>query len=763
MQLTGWLSAWRGRPATTAEEAPWRRGRRAATVVPAYLVLYLAGALGSRALGGSAWSVLPGLTITLLVVLGVRWAVLPLLAGLGCALLPTGTATALLTDGTATGLLTDGTATVLFPAGSGVALPELALGAAADTLVWTAAAAVLVHQLRLDHALRQPRDVGWFVLVAVGAAPLAAAALRAALAVVAGELAWPAVPGTVRGWWTADAIGVLGVAPILMVLLADRVRPPVSGQAVWRPWPHWSATAAQALAVAAISLLALLVPAAQRPPLLYVCFLPLIWVAVRRGVPGAAAGTAAVSVLALAVLGLRRPPGPILAELESFMVVAAAASLYVGALVGERASSQHRQRQLSAILDAAPDCVATVDRDGRLLYLNVAGRRLLHLPEDEPVAGRLLRDLLPQLAARLATQADLGPDLWKGATTMSAAQGRRAPLEHVAVAHLAGDGSTEAVSAITRDVSREQHIAARLGQAEEQLDEHRLHLGAVMANVPIALVVAGVDGTCIQAHGRALERLGPARPARGRSLFHAFQGNDQLVGDLCQAAAGCAVSSSTALGDAALETHFQPVIGRNGKVKHVIGLLSDVTDRVRAEAVCDDLLARLDARDAQWRDLDGALRADTVQTLTAWLRHLEILEEQLDSGRPVTALAPVRQVLEQVLDTGALPGLEATVADGPAEPEAQGTAARLGAEAAAAAPAEAAALPVPDGVAAGVPDGAAAGVAGQDGEDGEPDGRATGALVLAAREAGGRPAPATPAAAGAGRQLERRGSPPDRS
>jgi len=727
MRLTGRLGAWWGRPATTAEEAPVHAqppGRAAlpAAAALAYPVLYLAGVLGSRTLLAApsepAWPALPGLTVALLVVFGLRWAALPFLAGLGAAVMLSG---------------------------AGPALPELALEAAAATLPWTAAAAVLTRRLRLDPALRRLRDVGWFLLVAVGAAPLAAAATRAALAVLGGEMAWPDAPAAVPGWWTADALGVLGVAPILMVLLASRVHPPAPGQAVWRPRLHPWEAAAQALAVVAASLLALLVPAVQHPPLLYACSLPLVWLAVRRGVPGTAAGAAAASAPAVPVLELRQPAGPALAQLESFMVAATAASLCIGALVAERATSQQRQRQLSAILEAAPDCVATVDRAGRLLYLNGAGRRLLHLGEDEEVTGRLLRELLPQLAARLAAQADLGPDLWKGATTMPAARGHRVPLEHVAVAHPADDGSAEAVSAITRDMRQEQRTAARLAQAEEQLDEHRRRLGAVLANVPIALVVAGVDGTCIRAQGRALERLGPARPTRGRSLFQAFQGNDQLVGDLCQAAAGSSVSSSTTLGDAVLETHFQPVVGRNGKVKHVIGLLTDVTDRARAEAVRDDLLARIDARDAQWRDLDSALQADAVQTLTAWLRHLEILEEQLDSGQPVTVLAPVKQTLEQVLGTGTLPGLEAPDgADAPREllvdpAELEDLEAQAGAASTAAAPGEAAAARRREGAEAATVD------ARRD------------QVVLAVREAPGRPAAPAPAAAGTGRQLERRG------
>jgi hypothetical protein len=60
--------------------------------------------------------------------------------------------------------------------------------------------------------------------------------------------------------------------------------------------------------------------------------------------------------------------------------------------------------------------------------------------------------------------------------------------------------------------------------------------------------------------------------------------------------------------------------------------------------------ARVDAMQARIDSLD---QGGTVRTLTAWLRHLEILEEELAEGSPLTTLAPVKQTLERVLEAGA--------------------------------------------------------------------------------------------------------------
>ena len=629
MHLTGQHGTHPARPPATT--APWRRGSAALPIVLGYLFLYLAaarleGAVAGRA-GLSPWSPRPGLTLVLLLLLGLRYAPVPLAAELAASLL-------------------------VRPPGGRPGAGWLLLDAAVVALAWTATAGLLGGRLRLDPALRRPRDLGQLLLVAAAAAPLLAALARVALAVAAGLVPWTSAPAALASWWARDAAGVALAAPLLAALVVRRVRSPAAGEPLWRPVRDRVETAAQALAVVLPPLLGLWLPVMQRPPLLAACFAPLVWVALRRGLAGAAAAAMATGLLLAGTLALRQPADAAgaVADLQSFLLVAAGAALWIGALADARGAGQAERGQLEAVLDATPDCVATVDRSGRLLFLNQAGRRLLGLGEREPLAGRRLGDLLPQLAARLSAQADLGPARWTGATTLLRG-GRRVPLEHVAVAHRAPDGRTQAVSAITKDVSGIRQLEGELASAAERLDEQQLHLTAVTAHMPVALLVAKVDGTCLRAEGRALARL-CARPEalEGASLFQALEAHDQLIGDFCVAATGSAISSWATVGDAVLETHFRPVVGRNGKVKQVIGLLGDVTERVRAEAAAADLQARVDVLQARTESLD---RGGTVQTLTAWLRHLEILEEELADGSPVTTLVPVKRTLERVLEAGA--------------------------------------------------------------------------------------------------------------
>jgi PAS domain S-box-containing protein len=627
-----------------ANAAPWWRWPAAAPIVLAYLVAYLAAArwehLLTQTVGLAPWSPRAGLSLALLLLLGLRFTPVALAAELAAGLL--------LVPGSRPGWLL--------------------LDAAVTALAWAATAAVLTGRLRIDLSLRAPRDLGRLLLIGVAAAPLAVALARAGVTAASGSLPRD-LGGTVAAWWAGNAVGVVLVVPLLLALVA-RCRPSgtAAGQAAvhhgltlpaaldeaaWRPRRGRVETAAQVAAIAALPLTGLFLPAALRPPLLAACFAPMVWAAVRRGLADAAAAAAATGLALAGALALHpASPAAEVADLQAFLLVAAGATLWVGVLADARAAGIERGRQLLAVLDAAPDTVATVDRAGRLLYLNQAGRQLLGLGRGEPVVGRLLSDLLPQLAARLATQIGLGPEQWTGATTLTS-DGRRIPLGHVAVAHQGPGGRVEAVSAFSRDLSETRRLEAELAASAERLDEQRMHLATITTHMPVALLVAGVDGTCVRAEGLALASLGTkAAVLEGASLFQALEGHDQLVGDFCQAAAGNAVSSWATVGDTVLETHFRPVVGRNGKVKQVIGLLGDVTEQVRAEASAADLQARLDALQA---GRDALADAGTVRTLTAWLRHLEIMEEELAEGRPVTALGPVKHTLERVLEAGGDP------------------------------------------------------------------------------------------------------------
>ena len=73
-------------------------------------------------------------------------------------------------------------------------------------------------------------------------------------------------------------------------------------------------------------------------------------------------------------------------------------------ITGQKQAEAGRAR-LAAILEATSDLVGTADQEGRVLYLNRAGRKMLGIGVDEDVSRLMVKDLQPEWASRLILRA----------------------------------------------------------------------------------------------------------------------------------------------------------------------------------------------------------------------------------------------------------------------------------------------------------------------------------------------------------------------
>ena len=138
--------------------------------------------------------------------------------------------------------------------------------------------------------------------------------------------------------------------------------------------------------------------------------------------------------------------------------------------VTDRVRSEEARARLTTILESTTDFVATADAEGRLLYLNRAGRHLLGMGEEADIAGlrladcfsgwgaqHLLRDALPG-AAR--------DGVWEGENSLRGDPDADIPVSQVILAHRDGNGDLAFYSTIARDISeRKQHEAELRHQA----------------------------------------------------------------------------------------------------------------------------------------------------------------------------------------------------------------------------------------------------------------------------------------------------------
>lgn len=154
---------------------------------------------------------------------------------------------------------------------------------------------------------------------------------------------WEGWTGMAVQWALADAAGMLSVAP-LAALLGWWVHPSYEKRGItWIEWIPDSFTDRVAYVfewglVPLALYLAFFTPSFYLPQY-YICFIPVLWIALRHGLPS----TAAVVFVTTLVLSLARPLGvlpELLMELQLFLVVLASAGLLVGMLISERNRAQ---------------------------------------------------------------------------------------------------------------------------------------------------------------------------------------------------------------------------------------------------------------------------------------------------------------------------------------------------------------------------------------------------------------------------------------
>ncbi|MEK7329043.1 MAG: MASE1 domain-containing protein, partial [Chloroflexota bacterium] len=151
------------------------------------------------------------------------------------------------------------------------------------TLGYGLGAAWLKRDLKIDLRLQRLRDVAGFLLVAL-ATTLGIALISAGELVVGGVIPLAEYPSAVFNWWVGDAIGVVIVTTFLLV----------HGPAWANERRQWKSRAMATVREAALQALPVFLTLwfifglrlTRDFHAFYLCFLPVIWAALRRGLPG---------------------------------------------------------------------------------------------------------------------------------------------------------------------------------------------------------------------------------------------------------------------------------------------------------------------------------------------------------------------------------------------------------------------------------------------------------------------------------------------
>ena len=267
-------------------------------------------------------------------------------------------------------------------------------GATTVYLAYIGGVTILRGRWRIDPRLSELRDVGRFAVVLLSAG-VPSAFIGTLTLLGDGLVDRSDAVKTLVNWWASDAISIITFTPFLLLYVAPWVHSWMTAEADGlssSPNPRRRITLLEILetsaqvgsAIAAIWLVFAFAPAIPYQPL-YLLFIPVIWVAVRHGLPGATLTTFGINVGMMFAAYITHEKGAGLPRLQLAMLILGLTGLCVGAVVTERKRAevelQKRTSYLNALIENSPLGIIVLDQEGNVQLTNTSFQTLfLHDP-----------------------------------------------------------------------------------------------------------------------------------------------------------------------------------------------------------------------------------------------------------------------------------------------------------------------------------------------------------------------------------------------
>jgi signal transduction histidine kinase/CheY-like chemotaxis protein/integral membrane sensor domain MASE1 len=259
---------------------------------------------------------------------------------------------------------------------------------------YVAGATLLRGPWRIDPKLGNLRDVGRFLLIFLSAAVLSAPVGMLTL-IGDGIVHRSDALKTTLEWLASDAVSVVTFAPFLLLHIAPRVSDWLTAGTATRPLTQQRRPVSRLeileMAVQAGIILVTVgivfnwAPAIPYQPL-YLLFIPVVWVAVRHGLPGATLAIFSINVgMTFAAWFIRAPQGS-MPRFQLAMLALGLTALCLGSVVSERKRSEADLQSKTAFLEAQAnstiDGILVVDDRGQRLMQNQRLVELLRIPPE---------------------------------------------------------------------------------------------------------------------------------------------------------------------------------------------------------------------------------------------------------------------------------------------------------------------------------------------------------------------------------------------
>jgi diguanylate cyclase (GGDEF)-like protein/PAS domain S-box-containing protein len=412
-------------------------------------------------------------------------------------------------------------------------------GSVGLAVCYGAAAYVLRGPLQIDLGLRHRRDVVRYVAVSVAAA-VVATIIGVACLIADHNITWGEYKPSALGWFLGDAIGLVGIAPFLLVHVFPHVRNWLSPTAS-RPHSAHSPgatftfgglieTCGQIFTILAV-LWVIFGTTDGRYDHFFLCFVPIIWIAMRQGVRRVVTGLLALNFGIVLAMHLFPPTAAMFAKVALLMLVLSAVGLIVGSEVSERhrlsMDLNEQTTYLDSLIQNSPLGIVVLDRRGSVELANSAFERLFQYDRQELTAIDIAHMGIPDDEA--ADSAQLIPQIFAGNALHRTVRRRRKDGQILDLAlhgvPLPVNGEIRGAYLIYEDVSEQIRAGEAQRRHAELLDrlvtelELRTKQMTSLSEMGSLLACSGTVKEACAVVADSLQRLFPDAPSGALYLF----------------------------------------------------------------------------------------------------------------------------------------------------------------------------------------------------------------------------------------------------
>lgn len=322
------------------------------------------------------------------------------------------------------------------------------------------------------------------------------------------------------GWWIGDASGLLTVVPAAMVFLPRWLegRGSISPPQGWRLSSILMALLRTVILAGSV-VFVLLVPALRDHHGFYLCFLPLVWICMLYGLPGATLATLVVTMTGLIGMRMTGSTSDFAYTFVLFQTAVAGVGLGLGTLVSRRQRAERKlarsEARLDRVIEGAQLGLWEWDVDVGRIQTNHRLARILGYPtgETETIDDEWTKLIHPddlnwqQAAMSAHLQGD--SDLYEIEYRMRANDGSwRWVHSRGSVVQKADDGIPRRVSGTHADVTERKQAEAEIGR-----------LLKIVESTPDFIFTTDADGRALYANHSLIEWWGqPGREGLWKGL-----------------------------------------------------------------------------------------------------------------------------------------------------------------------------------------------------------------------------------------------------